>query len=86
MGTTEQIEWIPIAERLPELAKDRFGSSYSVKVLIKWTEYGGGVAEVSYAQHPTAGTAKAREPRFEWHNRRCPWKPVYWAYMPTGPV
>jgi hypothetical protein len=86
MGMVEQIEWIGVAERLPVPVKDRFGPSYSVSVLIKWTDYDGGVAEAKYAQHPTAGTPKAREPRFEWQGRICPWKPTYWAAMPKGPV
>lgn len=86
MGIIEQIEWVGVAERLPVLVDNKFGSDRSVSVLIKWTDYGGGVAAVKYVEHPTAGTAKARAPRFEWQGRVCPWKPVWWAPMPRGPV
>ncbi len=79
---TATVEWVSVAERMPEIPADAPEYAKSVTVLVTYDGYNRRVAEASWVQ-PTY-TKRPMPPR--WQSRHELWKfgtITHWAYMPA---
>jgi hypothetical protein len=79
-------EWIPVAERLPEIPPDAPNYACRVNVLTWNSMPGWSVREMVYARNMYAKTEKGRDPRWEEvGGRLAHFQPTHWMPMPPGP-
>ena len=76
-------EWVSVEERLPDI--DMTAPAYARCVECLAATDAGHVVFVRYVSNGYAATEKGRAPRFEWHDKICPFKLTHWMPLPPAP-